>query len=194
MNEEIKHDNTGQFITLTFSNEELEKLTEETGIKESNAIATIAIRRFLERWRKKYKKSVKHWLVTELGHNGTERIHLHGILFTKETKETIESIWKYGNIWVGTFVNTKTINYIIKYITKIDEQHKGFKSIILSSAGIGKEYINNTIARTKLTEVETKMQEMQNEVYKETINDSIDTIKYTVKKQIGLTEQAVSQK
>ena len=33
MNEEIKHDSTGQFITLTFSNEELEKLTEETGIK-----------------------------------------------------------------------------------------------------------------------------------------------------------------
>ena len=94
-----------------------------------------------------YKKSVKHWLVTELGHQGTERIHLHGILFTKETKETIENIWKYGNIWVGTFVNTKTINYIIKYITKIDEQHKGFKSIILSSAGIGKEYINRQDAK-----------------------------------------------
>ena len=84
---------------------------------------------------------------TELGHNGTERIHLHGIIFTKETKETIESIWKYGNIWVGTFVNTKTINYIIKYITKIDEDHKGFKSIILSSAGIGKEYITRQDAK-----------------------------------------------
>ena len=43
---------------------------------------------------------------------------------------------------VGTFVNTKTINYIIKYITKIDADHKGYKSIILNSAGIGKEYIN----------------------------------------------------
>ena len=99
MNEEIKHDNTGQFITLTFNNEELQRLTEETGIQESNAVATLAVRRFLERWRKKYKKSVKHWLVTELGHNGTERIHLHGILFTKENKETIENIWKYGKIW-----------------------------------------------------------------------------------------------
>ena len=57
MNEEIKHDSTGQFITLTFSNEELEKLTKETGIKESNAVATMAVRRFLERWRKKYKKA-----------------------------------------------------------------------------------------------------------------------------------------
>ena len=56
MNEEIKHDRTGKFITLTFSNEELDKLIQETGIKESNAVATIAVRRFLERWRKKYKK------------------------------------------------------------------------------------------------------------------------------------------
>ena len=113
MNEEIKHDNTGQFITLTFNNEELQRLTEETGIQESNAVATLAVRRFLERWRKKYKKSVKHWFVTELGHQGTERIHLHGIIFTKETSETIQNIWKYGNIWVGTFVNTKTIIYIL---------------------------------------------------------------------------------
>ena len=59
MNEEIKHDNRGQFITLTFNNEELQKLTEETGIQESNAVATIAVRRFLERWRKKYKKKRK---------------------------------------------------------------------------------------------------------------------------------------
>ena len=96
MNEEIKHDRTGKFITLTFSNEELEKLIQETGIQESNAVATIAVRRFLERWRKKYKKSVKHFLITELGHNGTERIHLHGILFTNEKTETIQEIWKYG--------------------------------------------------------------------------------------------------
>ena len=80
MNEEIKHDRTGKFITLTFSNEELDKLIQETGIQESNAVATIAVRRFLERWRKKYKKSVKHFLITELGHNGTERIHIYSNL------------------------------------------------------------------------------------------------------------------
>ena len=46
------------------------------------------------------------------------------------------------------------------------------------------EGINNTIARTRLIEVETAMQEMQNQVFKETIEESIDTIKYTLKKQI----------
>ena len=33
MNEEIKHDRTGKFITLTFSNEELDKLIQETDIQ-----------------------------------------------------------------------------------------------------------------------------------------------------------------
>ena len=116
MQEEIRHKKNGKFVTLTFSEESLVELGEDKSINTlngynlDNEIATLAVRRFLERWRKKYKKSVKHWFVTELGHNGTERIHLHGIIFTKENKETIESIWKYGNIWVGTFVNTKTIN------------------------------------------------------------------------------------
>ena len=64
--EEIKTDNTGQFVTLSFNEEELSKLEKE--IKndlsinkiEENEIATLAIRRFLEKWRKETGKSVKH--------------------------------------------------------------------------------------------------------------------------------------
>ncbi len=141
LHEEIKTDTSGKFVTLTFSNESLEKLCTELEKKESNYIATIAVRRFLERWRKKYKKSIKHWLITELGHQGTERIHLHGIIFTNENNETIEEIWKYGQIWVGDYVNSKTINYIIKYCTKIDIDHKGYEPTILCSAGIGRNYL-----------------------------------------------------
>ena len=48
----------------------------------------------------KYKKSVKHWLVTELGGKFTERIHLHGIIFTNEDDKTIQNLWKYGNFIV----------------------------------------------------------------------------------------------
>ena len=100
MLEEIKTDKTGIFVTLTFSNEKLKELGKDV-IKTNdeyiynNQIATLAVRRFLERWRKKYKKSVKHFLITELGHQNTERIHLHGIIFTKH-KEDIEIIWSYG--------------------------------------------------------------------------------------------------
>lgn len=157
LQEEIRTDNTGKFVTLTFSPESLSKLRtlaiEEIGKLErkdaikkitDNEAARIGVRRFLERWRKKYKKSVKHWLVTELGHNGTERIHLHGIIFTKQEKEEIERIWSYGMIWIGQFVNERTINYIIKYIHKVDLDHKEYVPKVLTSGGIGKNYINRS--------------------------------------------------
>lgn len=143
--EEIKCHKYNYFITLTFDNKNLKELCKETEQKECNAIATIAVRRFLERWRKKHKKSIKHWLITELGHNGTERIHLHGIIFSEEevSNETLQKYWAYGLTDNGKYVNERTINYIIKYVTKIDNDHKGYKPIILCSAGLGKSYIEN---------------------------------------------------
>lgn len=112
-----------------------------------NTVAKVATRLFLERWRKKYKKSVRHWLVTELGGKGTERVHMHGIIWTDNVKD-IEKIWKYGKVWDGyddkgkriNYVNEKTINYCVKYISKIDILHSQFKSKILTSAGIGSRY------------------------------------------------------
>lgn len=137
------------FVTLTLSNEELTKLSteiDEQGYERDNAIATLATRRFLERWRAKYGKSIKHWLVTELGHNGTENIHLHGIIFTDKPEE-IAKIWKYGYVWVGSYVNEATVNYIIKYCTKIDLQHSQYKPKILTSPGIGAQYTHTPQAR-----------------------------------------------
>ena len=37
----------------------------------------------------------------------------------------------------------------MKYITKIDEDHKGFKAVILTSAGIGKQYTENKHKKDK---------------------------------------------
>lgn len=144
LTEEIKDDNTGKFVTLTLSDESMEELGNivekyAEGYVRDNLIATKAVRRFLERWRKKYKKSVKHWLITEWGQNNTERMHLHGIIFTDEI-EDIKRIWKYGNVFIGTFVNEKSINYIVKYLGKVDEKHKDYKPKILTSRGIGKGY------------------------------------------------------
>lgn len=145
--EEIRHDKTGKFVTLTFSDESLAELRKIAKTDEANAVVTVAVRRFLERWRKKYKKSVKHWLITELGHKGTERVHLHGILFTEAEEEEIKDRWGYGNIHVGYEMGNRCINYIMKYITKQDNDHKGFKGKILLSAGIGKGYINGYNAK-----------------------------------------------
>lgn len=150
LNEELKTQK-GKFVTLTFSDESLNELGKNIkldGYELENQIVKIAIRRFLERWRKKHKKSIKHWFSTELGQNNSERIHIHGILFTNYDKEEIAKYWKYGRVDIkdetnGGFVNERTINYIVKYITKIDVKHKEYKPIILCSPGLGKNYLNS---------------------------------------------------
>jgi len=152
LHEEIKHNSNGIFVTLTFSDESIKELNElipksVKGYTKDNEIATIGVRRFLERWRKKHKKSVRHWLTTELGHKGTENIHLHGIIWT-DTPDEIKRHWQYGYVWLSTdnkgYVNSKTINYIVKYISKTDSKHPKFKSKVLTSPGIGKSYLNRT--------------------------------------------------
>lgn len=101
----------------------------------------------MERLRKKYKIGVRHWMITELGKKNSERIHLHGIMWRpdninkEEFKKDIEAKWLYGNVYIGEYVSEKTINYIIKYITKVDDRHKGYKQRIITSKGIGKEYV-----------------------------------------------------
>lgn len=148
LNEEIKYNKNAKFITFTFSDESMNELGKNIkldGYNLENAIVKKAVRRFLERYRKENKKSIKHWLTTELGQNNTERIHIHGILFTDKKKEEIEKHWKYGRTDIkdntnGGFVNEQTINYIVKYITKTDAKHKEYEPIILCSPGIGNKY------------------------------------------------------
>lgn len=149
--EEVRNNENGKFVTLTFSNESYAKLAEECrgteGYELDNKIAALAVRKFLERWRKANKKSVRHWLITELGSGETEHLHIHGIIWAENIEE-IEKKWGYGWVWKGkerngemiNYVNERTVNYIIKYVTKVDELHKEYKPKILCSKGIGSEY------------------------------------------------------
>lgn len=167
LQQDIRDYSQAQFVTLTLSNESYTKLYHEvhknykhqpedkwSAYYIDNDIAKLAIRRFLERWRKKYKKSVRHWLITELGHKNTEHIHLHGIIYTPHWQE-IRKIWGYGYVWDGysqngkriNYVSDRTINYMTKYVHKIDKQHKMYKSIILCTPGIGGGYTNTPAAK-----------------------------------------------
>jgi hypothetical protein len=190
LQEHIKTNNNGKFITLTFSNEkyyelinntkhlkELKHIPQLEGYQRDNALATAATRLFLERWRKKYKKSLPHWLITELGHNGTENIHIHGIIWTNEPLKEVEKIWSYGYMWKGkekqsgkieNYVNAKTVNYIIKYITKKDERNTTYKSIILTTAGIGNNYTTTYNAKKNKYNAQ-----QTNETYKTTTGHKI---------------------
>lgn len=155
--EEYKAHREAEFINLSFSPENIKKLEEDLkkakwrGIEgneiDVNLLASYAIRMYMERLRKKYKIGIRHWFITELGKKNSERIHLHGIMWKPENtdkeefKKDIEQKWLYGNVYIGEYVNEKTINYIIKYITKVDDLHKGYKQRVITSKGIGKEYV-----------------------------------------------------
>lgn len=142
--EELKDNPTDKFVTLTFSDENLEKFDSD----EPNEVCSKAIELFRKRWSATSKHKLKYWLIVELGHpskyqwkKSTERVHMHGIMWTDETKENIEKIWKYGWVDFGEYVNERSINYIIKYATKTDKDHPNFIGKIFVSKGLGKGYL-----------------------------------------------------
>lgn len=163
-----KENERGHFVTLSFTDDQLiilekavrikylkAKKEAPIGYKMDNEIATIGTRRFLERWRKKNGVSVKHWFITELGQKNTERIHIHGIIWSNKIKpsnekrqsEYLDNIWQYGNTWVGKYINESTMGYLAKYFTKKDKKHPNYKGKILTTPGIGKEYLNTFAAK-----------------------------------------------
>lgn len=142
--EEELRSNFGYFVTLTISPEGIKELEQKSGLKweeNPNEIATKGLRLFLERARKDIKKSIRHWCVTELGENN-DRIHLHGIFFGQKSIELIKKHWKYGFSFIGQYCNSKSVNYMTKYMLKVDTKHPEFKQIVLSSPGIGSGYFN----------------------------------------------------
>lgn len=155
LHEEIKDWKYMYFVTFTFSPKGLREIMFKHGIQESNAAAAYALRRSLELYRKYNKKSYRHFFITELGHEGTERIHMHGIIFFNEPQEFEKKekkgdgymckwkYWRYGHIFVGDYVNEKSVNYVVKYMHKIDTDHKTFVGQILASPGIGKRFIEH---------------------------------------------------
>lgn len=142
--EEELRSNFGYFITLTISPEGIKELEERTGLNwklNPNEIATKGLRLFLERARKDTGKSIRHWCVTELGEEG-DRIHLHGVFFGQKSAELIKKHWKYGFSFIGQYCNSKSVNYMTKYMLKVDIKHPTFKQIVLASSGIGAGYMD----------------------------------------------------
>lgn len=163
--EDLRVNKNAKFVTFTFSDESLQELDNDIkgeieGYNRDNEILSLGVRRFLERWRKLFGKSVRHWIVSELGSKLTERIHLHGLLWTDESMDVIQERWGYGNVILGDgkkhYVNEETIGYIVKYISKVDEKHKEYNSKIYTSKGIGANYMQRKdFERNKYIEGET---------------------------------------
>lgn len=145
LNEEIRRNNNPcRFVTLTLKEEYLESIETIAGKDNAYGQAAILVRRYLERIRKRTGKSVKHWIIPELGHKGTERLHLHGLIWC-EKPWILKEEWANvcGHYFGGKDITAKTVNYVSKYILKQDEKHTEFQGKIFCSAGIGQGYVGS---------------------------------------------------
>lgn len=125
----------GRGMTLTFA----DKFFKENSGDEHELTAK-ALNHFRKRWQKKYKESPRYWAINELGQNGTERLHIHGIIWTDKTAEEIEQTWMYGQIKIKPI---KGVDYFLKYVNKVDMLHPNFFPKIFCSKGIGKDFFNS---------------------------------------------------
>lgn len=75
----------------------------------------------------------------------------------KDYVEELKSVWQYGHVWVDT-VRSETVNYIVKYITKLpdvqtreefadDEFVQNWKPRVFTSPGLGKAYCDDIVKR-----------------------------------------------
>lgn len=150
-------------MTMTFSDEAFHQIDPNNKM-EANEFAAMAIELFRKRWYRKYKEGLKHWLVTELGHGkkapehkSTERLHLHGFIWTDKTCAEIEERWEYGWVDEGEYVNEQSVGYCVKYVSKIDEAHPGYISKIFASKGLGKGFLSRCEAElNKFNGTETR--------------------------------------
>lgn len=163
--EQLKETPTAVYFTGTFTDKRIEILSKRYNIDTNNVneIATKEIRLFLERIRKiNNGKSVKHWIVTEKGHTNTRRIHVHGIFYAENGQTKQSLTWMLKNNWIagycynGKYVNERTINYISKYLTKLDEDNRDFVGKVLCSKGLGASYVERNKKRFEWKGEETK--------------------------------------
>lgn len=150
-----KYPNT-LYLTLTFTDDAL---------KEYKNDYNRAIKEFLDSFRKKFGKGVKHFFISEFG-DDTHRIHYHGLLFNVPktcTEFDVDSIWNraYGKKrkdfkkFVGVFKNPRGIvdvswlregpkaaSYICKYLTKDYDSPTEKRPRVLISNGVGLGYLS----------------------------------------------------
>lgn len=149
----------GYFVTLTFSEQSLIKLAHFTHSNDALIICSTAIRLFRDRFRKSAISDLSqlhYFLIPELGHQNTERLHLHGIIWLnnqlpeiyidryvmpRTVGSTLSQLWLYGNIYFGHNISNRAINYITKYMLKKDNDHPDFNPNPYHSRYLGDNFL-----------------------------------------------------
>lgn len=126
--------NRVKFVTLTIAPRDYDNFKRD---------ASYMIRKFLERYRKAYGRSFKHWICSEYGKK-RGRLHFHGIFFDALCSEAeLRKLWKYGRVSMSTLRSDAGILYVAKYVTKYIEDNfisSDQRAEVWASPGIGRSY------------------------------------------------------
>ena len=132
------------YVTLTIENR---------FYTEKKPLLKKMVRRFLERVRSKYKKSIRHFLITERGED-FNRLHFHGFFIDPPCPPNeFYNLWYYGFVKIKPVIDSdhtlsQQISYCTSYVTK---GRKGKlplvlapedKPLVLVSPGIGRSYVD----------------------------------------------------
>lgn len=124
------------FVTLTFDDDNLNRFKDNPNK---------SVRLFLDRMRKRLGRSIRHWICAEYGEKNTKRLHYHGILFDipdSLDEDMLVSLWPYGISHFG-YICDETVPYLTKYVTKTEQKEGQKLPRIISSFGIGKDFIKD---------------------------------------------------
>lgn len=106
-----------------------------------------ALRRFMDRFRKKYGYRPRYFFATEVSEKG--RLHMHGIIFNGSkfgaTYDSIRDCWTEGFCWLEECSEKKaryTCKYIAKDFTKDypDGSPEKYKTRVFTANGVGLNY------------------------------------------------------
>ena len=142
----------GKFVTLTYSDDALERLRERVcstiggEVVPEYDLLNLVVSQSVKWWResvrahKNYHKiemeHPKYWLCSELGHLN-DRLHLHGFVWSDQ--DWIYDKWQFGWHNVKPISGSK-IKYATKYVMKTNPRNKGYIPKICCSNGIGAGY------------------------------------------------------
>lgn len=141
---------TGCFITLTYSDDNINYITNSEGELVQTLVKS-DFQKFMKRLRKENEKhtpdKIRFFACGEYGET-TKRPHYHALIWSidNKTKKVLSKLWTLGFIKIGD-INGKSIRYVTNYMMKKNvEAPRGaqpYFTLMSRNKGIGYDYVED---------------------------------------------------
>lgn len=152
LNYELNNFKNANFIFLELDQENqdyIKMLLLVRSIQENlKNITSFALKRYFERYRKKYKKYPKHCLIATYSHSA-KSICIKGVIFTPNKQKLIDS-WSYGYVKINPI---QTPDYFTNFFVNQYNQSTHNKINLYTSKHFGSDAQHNEIAKIIKTKI-----------------------------------------